>query len=384
VSGETGSKGGAAPPFPRANPDLAGHGWAEQRFLAAWRSGRLPHAWLIYGPPGIGKATFAFRAARFALSGGGAGGGGGLFADGPVESLAVATDHPVFRRVASGGHGDLMTLERGFVKEKNGKDDDGDTDPRDRKRRTVIRVDEVRAAGHFLRMTPAEGGWRVVVVDCADDLNPNAANALLKMLEEPPDRALLLLVSHAPGRLLPTIRSRCCRLALKPLSEDLVLGLIGRYRPDLAHADAVALARLGEGSIGRALALAEEGGLDLYREMVALMARLPAPAPGVHALGDRLGRQGAEAEAAFRTAIGLLAWWVSRLVREGARGRESAPVVPEEEGLGARLLAAGGVDRWMEVWEKITRLTDQTDGLNLDRKQVVLNVFHALGEAARA
>lgn len=368
------------PPPPRANALLAGHGWAEQRFLTAWRSGRLPHAWLICGPAGIGKATFAFRAARFVLAGGGGAGGGGLFAEAPDDSLALVPEHPVFRRVASGGHADLMTLERGFASEA-----DEDADPRDRKRRTVIRVEEVREAGAFLRLTPAEGGWRVVVVDSADELNANAANALLKMLEEPPDRALLLLVSHAPGRLLPTIRSRCCRLALKPLAEDLVQALIGRYRPDLPQADAAALARLGEGSIGRALELAEEGGLALYREMVGLIARLPTPGTaGLHALGDRLGRPGAEAEASFRTALRLLAWWVSRLVRDGARGRIGAPVVPEEEGLGARLLAAGGVDRWIEVWEKITRLTDETDGLNLDRRQVVLNVFHALEEAARA
>lgn len=366
------------PPLPRANPDLVGHGWAEQRFLAAWRSGRLPHAWLICGPPGIGKATFAFRTARFVLSGGGAGGGGGLFDAPSADSLGVPTDHPAFRRVVSGGHADLMTLERMFV-----SDSDDDQDPRDRKRFTVIRVDDVRAAGSFLRLTPAEGGWRVVVVDSADELNPSAANALLKVLEEPPDRALLLLVSHAPGRLLPTIRSRCCRLALKPLSEQQVLGLVGRYRPDIAADDARALARLGEGSIGRALALADEGGLDLYREMVGLIGGLPgAASAAVHGFGDRLARPGAED--AFRTATRLMSWWIARLVREGAQGHAPAAVVPEEEGLGARLLAAGRVDRWVEVWEKITRLAEQADGLNLDRKQVVLNVFHELGEAARA
>ena len=369
-----------APPAPRENPDLVGHAWAEQRFLSSWRSGRLPHAWLICGPPGIGKATFAFRAARFVLAGGEGGEGGGLFDAAPADSLALPPGAPVFRRVASGGHADLMTLERTFA-----SDEDEKEDPRDRKRFTVIRVDEVRAAGHFMRLTPAEGGWRVVVVDSADELHSSAANALLKMLEEPPDRALLLLVSHAPGRLLPTIRSRCCRLPLKPLSEPQVLGLLGRYRPDLAAADAQALARLGEGSIGRALALAEEGGLDLYREMVGLLGGLPAPSvAALHGFGDRLGRRGPEAEAAFRTATRLMAWWVARLAREGARGAAPPAVVPEEEGLGARLLAAGRVDRWVEVWEKITRLADQADGLNLDRKQVVLNVFHELGEAARA
>jgi len=205
-------------PLPRENPDLEGHAAAEAQLLEAWRSGRLPHGWLFTGPQGIGKATLAYRFARFVLAGGGD--GGGLFGDAPSD-LRLDPAHPIFHRVASGGHSDLMFLEKG---------------------KTVIKVEDVRAAGTFLSLTPGEGAWRVVIVDSADDLNTAAANALLKVLEEPPDRALLILVSHAPGSLPATVRSRCCRLPLHPLPEATVRGLLGRWRPALAEDDAAALA----------------------------------------------------------------------------------------------------------------------------------------------
>ena len=202
---------------PRENPELIGHEVAEERFLSAWQSGRLPHGWLITGPRGIGKATFAFRVARFVLSGGGVDKPAGLFGDAEAEGLFVAPDEPVFRRIASGAHADLNTLER-------------TVNPDTGKLRTSIAVSDVRRAGDFMRLTASEGGWRVVVVDCVDEMNVNAANALLKVLEEPPARALLLLVSHAPGRLLPTIRSRCCQLPLKLLAHDQVSDLLARLR----------------------------------------------------------------------------------------------------------------------------------------------------------
>jgi DNA polymerase-3 subunit delta' len=233
-------------------------------------------------------------------------------------------------------------------------------------------------------MTPAEGGWRVVVIDSVDDMNRHAANALLKALEEPPDRALLLLVSHNPGRVIPTIRSRCRRLTLHPLADEGVATALSRFRPDLGAEDAAVLIRLAEGSPGRALRLAAEGGLELYREMVDLLSALPALDPALlHGLSDRLARPGAEAR--FRTVAGLLAWWLARMIRTGARGRgaEAAgdEIVPGEAGLSERLLARGSLDQWVEVWEKISRLFARAD--SLDRKQVVLNAFLALANAAR-
>lgn len=354
---------------PRDNPDLVGHGDAEAMFLDAWNSGRLAHAWLLVGPKGIGKATLAYRMARFVLSGGGE--GGGLFGGAP-ETMAISPDHPVFRRVAASGHADLKVVERGY------------TDDKKTKLRNDIVIDDVRGIGHFLSLTPAEGGWRVVIIDAADEMNRNAANAVLKVLEEPPRNALMLLVSHSPGRLLPTIRSRCRRLTCKPLAEATVADLLGRARPDLAPDDVTALARLGEGSVGKALALAGEGGLDLYREVVGMLSALPKmDVPALHAFGERVARP--DADAAWRTVTELLGWWLARLIRAGgSQGRGMAEVVPGEAAVMGRLLSGASLEQWLEVWEKITALFARTDAVNLDRKQAVISAFLAVERLARA
>lgn len=354
-------------PAPRANPDLVGHGPAEQTLLRAHGSGRLPHAWLLSGPRGIGKATLAYRFARYVLAGGSS--GGGLFAAQDLdESLALDPDHTVARRVAADGHRDLRTLERR-------------PDPRTGRLRGKITVGEARGAGQFLHLTAAEGGWRVVIVDPIDELNRNAANALLKMLEEPPDKALLLLVSHAPGRLLPTIRSRCCNLALGPLAPETVDRLMARYAPDLPVEERVALARLGEGSIGRALDLAANGGLGLYRELMGLLESLPSlDAAAANALGDRLGR-GAEG-AAFRTVSELLIWWLARLIRTRAGAAPLPEVVPGEGALMGRLMERHGLAYWLDLWEKTSRLLTSAEPANLDRKQVFITALLGLETAA--
>ncbi|HTH16073.1 MAG TPA: DNA polymerase III subunit delta' [Magnetospirillum sp.] len=356
-------------PEPRDNYHLIGHETAERAFLDAWNSGRLAHAWLLSGPKGIGKATLAYRIARFVLAGGGD--GGGLFG-GPPDSLAIAPDHPVSRRISAGGHADLKVVERGFADDKKVK------------LRTEIVIDDVRGIGGFMSLTPAEGGWRVVIIDAADDMNRNAANAVLKVLEEPPRNALMLLLSHSPGRLLPTIRSRCRRLALKPLPEDQVARLLATYRPDLLPDDITALARLGEGSIGKAMSLAAEGGLDLYREVIGLLSALPKlDVPALHAFADRVARS--DAETAWRTVTELLGWWLARLVRAGGRqGRGMSEVVAGEGALMGRLLAAGDLERWLEVWEKVSALFARTDAVNLDRKQAMLTAFLAIERLARA
>ena len=348
---------GHEPPAPRANPELLGHAAAERTLLRAFASGRLPHAWLITGPRGIGKATLAFRFARFVLSGGGA----PDLLGAPPQSLYVEPADPMFQRVASGGYPDLRVLVRG-VNEKTGKP------------RNEIIVDDVRAANGFLRRTAAEGGWRVVIVDPADDLNPNAANALLKALEEPPKSALLLLVAHVPGGLLPTIRSRCCHLALGPLAEATVAELLARHVPDLDDADRAALVHLAEGSIGRALDLSAGGGLELYRELVELLSDLPElDVPRVHAFGDRLARE--RDGTSFRTGMELLVWWLARLVRGAAEGRLPPEVVAGEAVLMARLVEQRALAPWLGLWEKTARRLAGAEGINLDRKQVVITAL---------
>ncbi|MCH7544306.1 MAG: DNA polymerase III subunit delta', partial [Proteobacteria bacterium] len=281
-------------PEPNANADLIGHGEAEGALLGAYGANRLHHAWLITGMRGIGKATLAYRFARFVLAGGGE---GDLFGGAP-DGLYVAPEHPVFRRIAAGAHGDLKSLARGYDRER-------------KKMRGEIVIGEVRGIGAFLSLTAAEGGWRVVVIDGAEDMNRNAANAVLKALEEPPRRSVLLLVSHAPGRLLATIRSRCRHLPLRPLAEVDVIQLLDRFRPGLDAGEATALARIAEGSPGKALALAEEGGIELYRELIDLLTPLPElDVKALHGLGDRLGRRGNEA--GLHTFPALTRWWFAR------------------------------------------------------------------------
>jgi len=358
-------------PAPRANPDLFGQEEAEAALLEAFRGKRLAHAWILSGPRGIGKATLAYRFARFMLAQRAKAEEGGLFGPmAPPESLALSPDHPVFRRVASGGHADLLTLERRFDEER-------------RRLRSEIGVEEAREVADFLHLTPAEGGWRIVVIDGAEEMNRNAANAVLKIVEEPPPNALILMVSHAPGRLLATIRSRCRRLALKPLDAGVLARILGERLPELAPEDVPLLTRLAEGSAGRALELAEDGGLALFREMMALLATLPRLDPvGLHRLAERtLGGQG---ETAYRTLSELLLWWLARLIHAASTREMPAEVVAGEAALYGRLTAEPRLDRWLEVWEKTGHLLSRAESVNLERKQVMLNAFLALEAAAAA
>ncbi|MBL8660360.1 MAG: DNA polymerase III subunit delta' [Rhodospirillales bacterium] len=364
----------APTPSPRANPELLGHEGGEQALLAAARGGRLAHAWLITGPAGIGKATLAFRFARYILARESPGRQGSLLSaqsgeqaapgdlPGSAAGLFVAPDHPAFRRVASGGHADLLTVERGF------------DERRDRLRREIV-VDDVRSIGAFLGQTPAEGGWRIVVVDSADALNRNAANALLKVLEEPPDKALLLLISDTPGSLLPTIRSRCRRLALQPLAMDIVTTLLARYQPQLEEAERTAVAEIADGSIGRALALAGAGAAHLHRDIGRVFLSLPAlDVAALHRLCDDVLKQKDEG---FAVLAGLIRWWLAGLARHaaaGSAGRTGAEEAGARAGLDA-LAGAAPLDCWLQVWEKTERLLAVVDSANLDRKQVLLSIF---------
>ena len=346
-----------APP-PRDNPSLIGQEAAERVLLQSHLSGRLPHGWMICGPRGIGKATLAFRFARYLLADSGA---APSLLSAPRESLSISEEHPVFRQVSAGTHPDLAVLERR-------RDDKG-------QKRQVIQVDEVRNAISFLQHTSTAGGWRVVVVDSADDLNRQAANAFLKILEEPPAKVALFLVTQNEGALMPTLRSRCCRLHLSPLRDEDVRDLARGWFDDLEESELDLLVRLAEGSPGRALALAEDGGVELYRAMVALLETLPRP-PGdeLHAFADRLaqGRDGTS----FRTGVELLRWWIARMVRRGAGGsvEVSGPSGPEQE-LMNRLLDWRPASFWLLFWERLGRHALSAERVNLDRKQVILSAF---------
>jgi DNA polymerase-3 subunit delta' len=352
-------------PAPRANPDLLGHAAAEAELRRLFDSGRLPHALLLGGPRGIGKATLAFRLARFVLSQStGEGPQPALLGDIADTGLAIPPESGVFRRVASAGHADLLTVERAY-------------DPRRRRLRGEIVVVDTREISVFLRLTAAEGGWRVVIVDGADEMNRNAANALLKILEEPPHQTLLLLVAHSPGRLLPTVRSRCRRLALAPLPPEIVGELLARYRADLPETEAAAVTALAGGSIGRALDLASAGGVELYRSVLALLSRAQGIDPAaLHAFADRLARP--DAEDAYRAVEELVGQLLARLAIDAARGTGGADEESALRRLGGRVPAAG----WASLREEVGQSFGRTDALNLDRKQTILGAFFAIERAA--
>jgi DNA polymerase-3 subunit delta' len=336
---------------PRDNPDLVGQGAAERSLLDAWISGRLAHAWLIAGPPGIGKATLAYRFARFVLREGGAPAAAGLFGTTVPDQLHVGADDPVFRRVAAGGHADLLTIERAY-------------DPRRKRLRSEIVVDDAREIGAFLRLTPAEGGWRVVIVDGADEMNRNAANSLLKILEEPPRRTLLILIAHSVGSLLPTIRSRCRHVPLSPLSDAIVRNLLARYCPDLDSEEAKAVAALAEGSIGRALELIASGGLELSTTLTTMLNRRGGvDVTALHGFAERLAR--ADAEDNYRAVEELLRQHLAHRAIASARR-------------GTRAEAA----RWARVRAEIDDEFARADGLNLDKKQTIMSAFFAIERAA--
>src|SRR5947199_3017551 len=268
---------------PRETSILAGHREAEAALLNAYRSGRIPHAWLIGGPQGIGKATLAYRMARFVLA-----------HRNPTasdvqdaETLWVDPSDPVARHVAAGAHGGLLTLERTL-------NDRGVM-------RTVITVDETRETISFFGSTAAIEGWRVCIVDTVDELNPNAANALLKILEEPPQQSLFLLVSHSPARVLPTIQSRCRKLPLRPLSpEDVVRAAAEAAEISAGDPALLEAAEASEGSVSRALTLLGGDALKLQQRTATLLASLPQVDPReLHALGEQLPLSDRAALAAF-------------------------------------------------------------------------------------
>lgn len=358
---------------PRRNPELFGHEKTEQVLLDAVDSGRLAHAWLICGPKGIGKATLAHRFARYLLINGIGQEEGGLFGEvpAPTTTLYVSPDNPVFHRTAASGHADLLTIERGL-------NDKG-------KLRTEISVNDVREIGPFLSLTAAEGGWRVVIIDSADEMNRNAANAVLKVLEEPPSKAILLLVCHNPGSLLPTIRSRCRRLVLEIPPTDTAIKLLRQYHPDFSAENARLIIQLCDGSIGQALSMAEEGGLDLYLEMTRLLKTVPnLDVSALHRFADKIGKAGADD--AFRTSMELFKGWLHRLIMAVAddSAQQTDGFSDDDIALIHKLSNTGRLDQWLEVWEKVQHLLSRTDSVNLERKQVVLNIFLSLNETARS
>ncbi len=344
-------------PHPREASALFGHSEAQRQALDAIGSGKIHSGWLLAGPEGVGKATFAYRMAATLLA--------RRPGDSPPATLGLPPNHTDARLLRAGSHPRLLVLKRGL-------DDRGNL-------RAVITVEEARRLRDFFALSAADGGHRVVLVDAADELNPNAANAILKLLEEPPARATLLLLAHQPARLLPTIRSRCRTLRLGPLGPaDLAAALAAL---GLEDPDPVALAELAGGSPGRAVTLLGEGGFDLYRDLVALLSTLPnLDRPHAIRLAD-----GAAGKATGRLGLllDLLQLLLARLARAGLQGAPPE-AAPGEAALLARLSPH---DRAARAWagieaEGIARAR-RAAAVNLDPAALVLDMLLHIEDTAR-
>ena len=348
---------------PRETQAVYGHGPAERLLAAQLSSGKMHHAWLITGHEGIGKATLAYRFARAALS---RPEERDLFGD----SLGVGKDTVAYRQVTALSHPGLVVIRRAY-------------DQKAKRFASAISVDEVRRLRGFLSLSAEQGGWRVVIVDSADELNANAANALLKSLEEPPARTVFLILCSAPGRLLATIRSRCRTLPLQPLpAADLrqaavaALAAAGKSAPP--DADLSALEPLAGGSVRRLLALLEGGGLALQGRIDKIFAALPRlDAKAAHALADEL--QPAAKEQKFALFFDLFQDTLARLVRAEATGAGTAGDVA----LARRVIGPARLATFAELWETLARDKADALALNLDRKSLILASLSRLEAASR-
>lgn len=368
-------------PHPRATPRLIGHDAVEAAFLEAHAAGRLHHAWLITGPRGVGKATLAWRIARFLLATPPEE-GGGLFEAAPLpppQDLDVPADHPVARRLLALSEPGLHLVRRGGA---GATESEREKNAADGRFSQVIGVDRVRALGRFIHMSAVDGGRRVVIVDTADEMNSAAANALLKMLEEPPARTTLLLISHQPARLLPTIRSRCRELRMGPLTAPEMAEALAQAGIDPGSSPE-ALAELARGSVGEAVRLLTLDGLTLYADIVAILASLPRlDRMRVVKLAEQVsGRAG---EARLDLLLHLVEVALSRLARTGVCGH--APGVAAARGeaeMLSRLSPGAAKGRaWADCAQEIGARMRHGVAVNLDPAALVLDMVFRIEQTA--
>ena len=354
---------------PSRTYELIGHESAEKQFIDAWQLDRVPHAWLISGLEGIGKATLAYRIARFVLKANDKeiAQYASLFGDNGEEvlsQLSVSKCLTHCKQIEAGAHPDLRVLEPGWINPKTGRASQ------------KIVIDQIRKSIGLTNLTTAS--WRVIIIDPADAMNINAANALLKSLEEPPLKTLFLLISHAPGRLLPTIRSRCRRLELQPLSEEHIKSYLSQTEMKKNSIDGVA--KLAGGSIGKAMQLVKGNGYELYKTFYRVVSSLPKlDIQSIHDLSDLASRKKEGGTETFSMLVNLIPDWIGSLILISAGGKIGTEVIEGENELKLRLFEGGAsIDRWLDVREKTRVLLSEVERVNLDRKQVLIQCFSML------
>lgn len=335
---------------PQCNTFLLGHSEAEQLFLRCWQNKSLHNSWLITGIQGIGKATFAYRLARFVLH-----------ADETkpeqYNSLEVSPSSQAYKLIAGNAHPDFKILQRDYTDTDRKKIlkaiKDGDNlspeELKELKKSAYIRVDDVRTINDFLSRRSSGDGWRVVIIDSVDDMNSAAANAVLKILEEPPYKTLMVLISHNPNRLLPTIRSRCAKLELKPLKDNEVASLLRRYRPDISEANIKKVTAISSGSIGKAISYVDNNAADCYDAICSLVAR--GTNFSLSELLDFVNKSTSSEDSYYLTQE-LLLKFLSEHAKNTTKVVETA-----------------------DCWSYAIKTFSEVEGLNLDKKQALINII---------
>lgn len=336
--------------LPKNNSYLLGQEKAEQILLEGWRNNSLHNSWLISGIEGIGKATLAYRFAKFLLA-----------ADaGKKEqytSLEISENNSVFKLVVNNAHPDLKIIERDYTDTDRRKilkaikegEQLSDEEMKGLKKSAFIRVDDVRTINEFLTKRSADNNWRIVIIDSIDDMNPASANAVLKILEEPPYKTVMMLISHNPNKLLPTIRSRCAKLQLPPLADNQVASLLRRYRPALAEKAVQSLVGIASGSIGKALAYADNNALGKYDDLSKIVY-----AKNKFSIADLLAF--CDAAVSDEDSYYLIQELVLKFIAENVRASDH----PDE--------LAG-------AWDNAIKVFNETERLNLDKKQALINII---------
>lgn len=354
-------------PHPRETPRLIGHAAAQAEFLSAYNSGRLHHAWLISGPRGVGKATLAWTLARFLLAT--PDDDGGMFAPPPPETLDIPDTHPTAARLKALSEPRHFLLRRGANAAETGLSAD-------------IRVDEVRRLKSFLSLSAADGGRRTVIIDAADELNTGAANAILKLLEEPPARVTFFLITHQPFRLLPTIRSRCRELRLTPLPPDELSDALAQAGAAVEPEARAALAELAGGSVGEAFRLTNLDGLALYARLTSLFATLPRlDRPKALAIAETAAGRGNEAR--FDLIVTLIDLFLARLARAGTTRETPTEAAPGEAALFARLAPDPWAARsWADLAQSLGNRARRGKAVNLDPAALLMDMVLKIDETA--
>lgn len=351
---------------PRENQVLQGHLEAENTFFEEFKSRRMHHAWLIYGPEGIGKATLAYRIARYVLSQRSEGLGSLMMDAGALENvpgknnsldnscLFIPDDDPVFRKVANGTHPDLYVLERG-------------EDQKSKKKRKAILASEARTVGEFLSKTPGNGHWRVVIIDAVDEMNLNASNALLKIIEAPPKYALVLLVCHNFGEVPSTVRSRCRLLRLKQLPSNKISKLMSQNFPDVKENELQQIMSIANGSVGVAARFLADGDLEVFRLANTLLADLAElDAECLIYLGDKIDKD--KTGSSLLSLNILLDYWLTNFIKN--HSSDSARSNLE-------------LAHWLEIWEEMNHLFGKCESVNLDSRQVIYSIFHKMSSRVK-